>query len=141
MLAGNVFIYASWPQDDIWKPDLRLNSSYDSFTGFGSAALTVWVTYDGNVSWNPFQLVSEHEPGAVEFKLELKRISRYYTYHIIAPTILVTLLMPFTFALSGRTDERIGFARISDYRTTILLIFSWTLFHTSEKGHKRGGKL
>ncbi|XP_052215112.1 acetylcholine receptor subunit gamma-like [Dreissena polymorpha] len=44
-----------FPQDDIWKPDLRLNNSYKSFTGFGSADLSLWVSNDGNVSWFPIQ--------------------------------------------------------------------------------------
>ncbi|XP_052215111.1 acetylcholine receptor subunit beta-like [Dreissena polymorpha] len=158
-------------QDDIWKPDLYLNNSYHSFTGFGSDDLAVWVTSDGNVSWYPIQVLEsqcsiytynfpydnqtcslffesanypesqlkllsegedglqlaykrnnewaitstytvEHEPGAVEFKLELQRRWGYYQYNLVAPIILVSLLCPFVFLVPVESGERSGFASL-----------------------------
>ncbi|XP_052244555.1 acetylcholine receptor subunit beta-like isoform X1 [Dreissena polymorpha] len=158
-----------FPQDDIWKPDLRLNNSYKSFTGFGSADLSLWVSNDGNVSWFPIQVLDsqcsvetsrfphdtqtcslffesacypesqlkllrseggkevtyyqqnsawylksnytvEHEPGAVEFKLELERRPSYYMIHIFGPIIVVSILGPFTFLLPADSGSRISFA-------------------------------
>lgn len=44
------------PQDDVWKPDLVLRNSYETFPGLGSSYIFVTVTSTGAVTWRPFQV-------------------------------------------------------------------------------------
>ncbi|XP_052225346.1 neuronal acetylcholine receptor subunit alpha-7-like isoform X2 [Dreissena polymorpha] len=45
------------PQDNIWKPDISLKNSVNSFTSMGSPHLNVFVTSTGGVSWYPYQVL------------------------------------------------------------------------------------
>ncbi|XP_060571123.1 acetylcholine receptor subunit beta-type acr-3-like, partial [Ruditapes philippinarum] len=45
------------PQDDIWKPDVSLRNTYNSFKGLGSTYLYVKVQHNGEVTWKPFQIL------------------------------------------------------------------------------------
>ncbi|XP_060591975.1 acetylcholine receptor subunit delta-like [Ruditapes philippinarum] len=45
------------PQDDIWKPDISLRNTFKSFTGLGASYLNVYVTSNGVVEWNPYQVL------------------------------------------------------------------------------------
>ncbi|XP_060587873.1 neuronal acetylcholine receptor subunit beta-4-like [Ruditapes philippinarum] len=45
------------PQDDIWKPDVSLRNTYNSFKGLGSTYLYVKVQHNGDVTWKPFQIL------------------------------------------------------------------------------------
>ncbi|KAH3808703.1 hypothetical protein DPMN_137060 [Dreissena polymorpha] len=67
-------------------------------------------------------LYSEHEPGAVEFKLVLKRRPSYYMIHIFAPIILLTFLGPLAFVLpnEARSSFAIGlFVTFGVFLTTV----------------------
>lgn len=44
------------PQEDIWKPDLALANAYDSISGLGDSFMYLTITYDGNITWEPFQV-------------------------------------------------------------------------------------
>ncbi|KAL4235548.1 hypothetical protein ACF0H5_003944 [Mactra antiquata] len=44
------------PQSVIWKPDISLKNSLESYEGLGSDNLNVQVYYDGYVVWNPYQV-------------------------------------------------------------------------------------
>ena len=50
--VSNIYI----PQDDVWKPDLMLRNSYETFPGLGSSYIFVSVTSTGSVTWRPFQV-------------------------------------------------------------------------------------
>ncbi|XP_052236101.1 acetylcholine receptor subunit beta-type unc-29-like [Dreissena polymorpha] len=45
------------PQDIIWKPDISLKNSVNSFTSLGAPPLNVNVTSTGGVEWSPYQVV------------------------------------------------------------------------------------
>ncbi|XP_053388052.1 neuronal acetylcholine receptor subunit alpha-2-like [Mercenaria mercenaria] len=45
------------PQDDIWKPDISLRNSFNSFKGLGSSYFNAWVQDSGVVQWEPFQVL------------------------------------------------------------------------------------
>ena len=44
------------PQDDVWKPDVALKNSMESFKQLGVSSLNVEVDYQGHVTWYPFQV-------------------------------------------------------------------------------------
>ncbi|XP_052244563.1 acetylcholine receptor subunit beta-like isoform X2 [Dreissena polymorpha] len=67
--------------------------------------------YQQNSAWYlKSNYTVEHEPGAVEFKLELERRPSYYMIHIFGPIIVVSILGPFTFLLPADSGSRISFA-------------------------------
>ncbi|XP_052250668.1 acetylcholine receptor subunit beta-like isoform X2 [Dreissena polymorpha] len=43
------------PQNDIWRPGVRLHNSFRTFIGLGSSDLLLRVSSSGDVSWQPYQ--------------------------------------------------------------------------------------
>lgn len=43
-------------QDRIWKPDLALANAYDTISGLGDSFMYLTITYQGEVTWYPYQV-------------------------------------------------------------------------------------
>lgn len=52
---GNITQF-TLPQEDIWKPDLALANAYDTISGLGDPFMYLTITYDGNITWEPYQV-------------------------------------------------------------------------------------
>ncbi|KAH3887775.1 neuronal acetylcholine receptor subunit alpha-9-like [Dreissena polymorpha] len=49
--------FLALPQNDTWRPDIRLHNSFRTFTGLGSSNVLLRVSYIGMVLWEPYQIL------------------------------------------------------------------------------------
>ncbi len=50
-----------YPQNSVWKPDVSLKNSVDDFKTLGDPSLNVIVTFEGLVTWEPYQVCRKYK--------------------------------------------------------------------------------
>ena len=69
----------TFPQNDVWKPDIILENSVDSYDDMGADSLNVVVKSDGSVLWKTMEVIHSTCTVNVErFPMDTQRCSLYF---------------------------------------------------------------
>ena len=54
------FQEVTYPQNDIWKPDIALKNSVNDYKQLGDSSINIQLGYNGNIQWVPHQVSISH---------------------------------------------------------------------------------
>ncbi|XP_052777192.1 neuronal acetylcholine receptor subunit alpha-7-like [Mya arenaria] len=151
----------TWPQKDVWHPDITLSNSFLDYQQVGDDKLLLYIAKNGKIYWYPFQLdmtsdgvylgnfeassswdivdtlgytdTNQEEPN-VRFRITMKRKPLFIIVTVVFPILACALLNICVFLLPVESGERAGYSvTIFLALAVFLTIISTTLPANSEK--------